>query len=353
MKTCPVFGLFLAGLDFKHCAMSSIYSTMIHLTDVPRTRQGTDRPKQAAGRRGFLRSVRHNTSFLLMASPGVLSLLIFSYLPMIGIIIAFKDFRANLGLFDSPWVGLKNFEFLFRSPVLGRITINTLALNSLFIITSLIASVGLALLLNEVRLKIAARAYQTVVFFPYFVSWVIVGYFSFALLSSDSGLVNQFLQSVSLPPVAWYSSPQYWPWILTLVYLWKSVGYSSIIYLAAMLSVNQEYYEAAMLDGANKLQQIRYITLPHLVPVMTILTLLAIGRIFFADFGLFYYVTRDNSLLYPTTDVIDTYVYRALRVNADIGMAAAAGLYQSVVGFVLILASNWMVKKIDPDRALF
>ncbi|MCS7055444.1 MAG: ABC transporter permease subunit [Thermoflexales bacterium] len=326
---------------------------MIHLTDAPRVHQQAARLSQTGRQRGFLWSLRHNKLFLLMASPGVLLLLVFSYLPMIGIIIAFKDFRANLGIFDSPWVGFKNFEFLFRSPVLARITINTLLLNGLFIVTGLVASVGLALLLNEVRLKIAARAYQTVVFFPYFVSWVIVGYFSFALLNSDNGLVNQVLQRIGLSPVAWYSSPQYWPWILTLAYLWKSTGYGSVIYLAAMLGINQEYYEAAMLDGANKWQQIRYITLPHLVPVMTVLTLLAVGRIFFADFGLFYYVTRDNSLLYATTDVIDTYVYRALRVNADIGMAAAAGLYQSVVGFVLILASNWMVKKIDPDRALF
>ncbi|MCS7059771.1 MAG: ABC transporter permease subunit [Anaerolineae bacterium] len=300
-----------------------------------------------------MRAVQRNLPFLLMASPALLVLLVFSYLPMFGIIIAFKDFRANLGIFGSEWVGLKNFEFLLRSPALARITTNTLFLNTLFIFTGLIASVGLALLLNEVRLKLAARTYQTVVFFPYFISWVIVGYFSFALLNSDNGLVNRVLQQVGVEPVAWYSSPQYWPAILTVTHVWKSVGYGSVIYLAAMLGINQEYYEAAMLDGANKLQQIRYITLPHLVPVMTILTLLAIGRIFYADFGLFYYVTRDNSLLYSTTDVIDTYVYRALRVNADIGMAAAAGLYQSVVGFVLILASNWLVKRIDPDRSLF
>jgi len=326
---------------------------MIRLTDVPGAHRPIGRTVQINRMQRFAQSLRHNTPFLVMALPGILLLLVFSYLPMTGIIIAFKDFRASLGILDSPWVGFKNFEFLLRSPVLARITINTLVLNGLFILAGLIASVGLALLLNEIRLKSAARAYQTVVFFPYFISWVIVGYFSFALLNSDNGLVNRVLQSVGLEPVAWYSSPQYWPWILTLVHIWKSVGYGSIIYLAAMLGINPEYYEAAMLDGANKLQQIRYITLPHLVPVMVILTLLAIGRIFYADFGLFYYVTRDNSLLYPTTDVIDTYVYRALRVNADIGMAAAAGLYQSVVGFVLILVSNRIVKRIDPERALF
>lgn len=288
-----------------------------------------------------------------MGAPGLLVLLIFSYLPMFGVVIAFKDFRANLGIFNSQWIGLKNFEFLFRSPVLSRITTNTLTLNVLFIVSGLVASVGLALLLNEVRLKIATRAYQTVVFFPYFISWVIVGYFSFALLNADNGLINGFLTTLGQEPVAWYSSPQYWPWILMLTNIWKSVGYGSVIYLAGMLGINQEYYEAAMLDGANKVQQIRYITLPHLVPIMVIMTLLAIGRIFYADFGLFYYVTRDNSLLYSTTDVIDTYVYRALRVNADIGMAAAVGLYQSVVGFALVLISNWLVKRVDPERSLF
>ncbi len=326
---------------------------MIHLTDAPGARRPVDTAAGAGGLRRFTRSLRRNMPFLVMGAPGLLLLVVFSYLPMFGVIIAFKDFRANLGIFDSAWVGLKNFEFLFRSPALARITTNTLVLNALFIFTGLVAAVGLALLLNEVRLKIAARAYQTVVFFPYFISWVIVGYFSFALLNSDNGLINRTLQSAGAEPVAWYSSPQYWPWILMLTHIWKSVGYGSVIYLAAMLGINQEYYEAAMLDGANKLHQIRYITLPHLAPIMTIMALLAIGRIFYADFGLFYYVTRDNSLLYSTTDVIDTYVYRALRVNADIGMAAAAGLYQSVVGFVLIVVSNWMVKRIDPERSLF
>ncbi|MCL5995057.1 MAG: ABC transporter permease subunit [Chloroflexi bacterium] len=326
---------------------------MVHLTDAPATQQVPTSAYRPGEQRRFFRLLQRNAPFLIMGAPGLLVLLIFSYLPMFGVVIAFKDFRANLGIFNSQWIGLKNFEFLFRSPVLSRITTNTLTLNVLFIVSGLVASVGLALLLNEVRLKIATRAYQTVVFFPYFISWVIVGYFSFALLNADNGLINGFLTTLGQEPVAWYSSPQYWPWILMLTNIWKSVGYGSVIYLAGMLGINQEYYEAAMLDGANKVQQIRYITLPHLVPIMVIMTLLAIGRIFYADFGLFYYVTRDNSLLYSTTDVIDTYVYRALRVNADIGMAAAVGLYQSVVGFALVLISNWLVKRVDPERSLF
>jgi putative aldouronate transport system permease protein len=322
---------------------------MVHLAEVPTSQKSL----RQSGQPRFIRLLRRNAPFLLMGAPGLLVLLIFSYLPMFGVIIAFKDFRANLGLFDSPWIGFKNFEFLFKSPALSRITTNTLFLNALFIVTGLVAAVGLALLLNEIRLKAAARVYQTVVFFPYFISWVIVGYFSFALLNSDSGLINRTLTLLGLQTVAWYSSPQYWPWILVFTNIWKGVGYGSVIYLAGMLGINPEYYEAAMLDGANKVQQIRYITLPHLAPIMIIMTLLAIGRVFYADFGLFYYVTRDNSLLYPTTDVIDTYVYRALRVNADIGMAAAVGLYQSVVGFVLVFISNWLVKRLDPDRSLF
>jgi putative aldouronate transport system permease protein len=326
---------------------------MVHLTEVPTSRKAFPFDKFPGRGSRFISLLRRNAPFLLMGAPGLITLFIFSYLPMFGVIIAFKDFRANLGIFNSQWVGLKNFEFLFKSPALSRITTNTLLLNALFIITGLFAAVGLALLLNEVRHKGAARLYQTAVFFPYFISWVIVGYFSFALLNSDTGLVNSFLVTLGLEPIAWYSSPQYWPTILVLTNIWKGVGYGSVIYLAGMLGINQEYYEAAMLDGANKLQQIRYITLPHLVPIMIIMTLLAIGRIFYADFGMFYYVTRDNSLLYSTTDVIDTYVYRALRVNSDIGMAAAVGLYQSVVGFALVFASNWLVNRIDPDRSLF
>jgi putative aldouronate transport system permease protein len=300
-----------------------------------------------------MRQLRKNFPFLLMAAPGFLLLVVFSYLPMFGVVIAFKNYRASQGIWGSEWIGLKNFEFLVRTPDLQRITTNTIFLNTLFILTGLIGAIGLALLLNEVRVKLAARIYQTVIFFPFIISWVIVGYFSFALLNYENGLVNGVVRALGIEPISWYNSPDQWPAILTITNLWKGVGYGSVIYLAAMLGINQEYYEAAMLDGANKLQQIRYITLPFLIPVVIIVMLLAIGKIFYADFGMFYYVTRDSKLLYPTTDVIDTYVFRALRVNADIGMAAATGLYQSVVGFALVIFSNWVVKRIDPERSLF
>jgi len=326
---------------------------MVHLTDRPAAQHAA----MAAGRSGgvsrFARVLRKNAPFLVMMSPGLILLIVFAYLPMFGIIIAFKDYRAVDGILGSEWIGLKNFEFLFKSPVLGRITSNTLFLNTLFIITGTVGAISLALILNEIRWKSALKVYQTVLFFPFFISWVIIGYFSYAMLNADTGLVNGVLKFFGLQPIVWYSSPEHWPAILTLTKLWKGVGYGSVVYLAAMLAINHEYYEAAMLDGANKLQQIRYITLPFLIPLMVILTLLAIGGIFSADFGLFYYVTRDSKLLYPTTDVIDTYVVRALRVNADIGMASATGLYQSFVGFMLVLLSNWLVKRVDPDRSLF
>ena len=300
-----------------------------------------------------LRLLRKNRTLLLMAAPGLLLLLIFNYLPMAGIIIAFKNFKTNKGILGSDWVGLSNFQFLFGTDTAWRITANTLLLNSLFIVTGIAASLAIALLLNEVKSRVLARFYQSAVFFPYFVSWIIVGYFGFAILNSDNGMLNHWLARVGLGPVAWYREPQYWPLILTFVNLWKTAGYWSIIYLAAMYAIGHEYYEAAMLDGASRWQQIVYVTLPMLLPLIITNFLLSVGRIFFADFGLFYYVTRDSSMLYPTTDVIDTYVFRALRSVGDFGMAAAAGLYQSFVGFVLVVAANWIVKRIDREKSLF
>lgn len=288
-----------------------------------------------------------------MVAPGVLLLFIFSYLPMAGLIIAFKDFRASQGMLGSEWVGLENFRFLFGTGAAWRITLNTLGLNALFISSNLIGSLTVALLLNEVRSRIASRFYQFALFIPYFISWVIVGYFGFAFLNTDTGLLNRLLASFGMPPVRWYASPEYWPLILMLVNLWKNLGFWSIIYLAGIINISPEYYEAARIDGATKWQQIVSITLPLLLPLVLINLLLAVGRIFYADFGLFFNVTRDSSQLYQTTDVIDTYVYRALRSTGDVGMAAAASFYQAIVGFLLVLFTNWLVRRVDPDKALF
>ena len=335
---------------------------MIHLTeqgigDKPLVQPAFPVNQNLSSRHPFwkrtVRSLKKNAVFFFMSLPALLLLFIFSYLPIPGIIIAFKNFKAAKGLFGSDFVGLKNFEFLFTSSTAWRITSNTIYLNTIFIVTGIAMSLGIALMLNEVRRPGLARFYQSSVFFPYFVSWVIVGMFSFAILNADNGLINSALVKLGLQPVLFYSKPQYWPTILTIVHLWKSSGYWSIVYLAAILGINTEYYEAAMIDGASRWQQITSITLPLLMPLIIINVLLSVGRIFFADFGLFYYVTNDNSMLYPTTDVIDTFVFRALRSMGDFGMSAAAGLYQSVVGFALIVLSNWVVKRIDSEKSLF
>lgn len=290
---------------------------------------------------------------LSMTLPGVLLLLVFAYLPMFGIMIAFKNFRVSDGIWGSEWVGFANFRYLFSSSDAWRITFNTLFLNALFIAFGTVAAVALALLMNEIRNRWLNRVLQSFLFFPYLLSWVLVGYIVFALLRMENGLVNNALAALGLPPVNWYMESKYWPAILLLISVWKSAGYNSIIYLAAMLGINPEYYEAARIDGASKLQQISRIKLPLLAPVLTMMTLLQIGRIFYADFGLFYNVTRDSGMLYETTDVIDTYVFRMLRTVGDIGMASSAGFYQAVVGFLLVLLSNLIVRRMDKDNALF
>lgn len=290
-----------------------------------------------------------------MALPGLVLLFVFAYLPMFGIVIAFKNYRPVDGIWGSEWIGFKNFEFLFRSADAWRITSNTLFLNAIFIVTSTVAALAIAVLINEVRKKnvLITNFYQSSMLLPHFISWVVVGILAFTFLSADNGFLNKTLERFGLEGRGWYSTPEYWPIILPIVNLWKHTGFSSLIYLAGLLGINPEYYEAAALDGASKWHQVRYISLPLLLPLVIITTLLAIGRIFYADFGLFFHVTRDNSILYPTTDVIDTYVYRALRETGIIGQAAATGFYQSMVGFVLVVLSNWVVRRIDPDRALF
>jgi putative aldouronate transport system permease protein len=310
-------------------------------------------PKQRRAASGLRRA--QLLSWFLMCAPALLVLGLFSYAPMAGIVVAFKNYRAADGIWGSEWVGFKNFEFLFNSGNAWRITFNTLLLNTLFIVTTLVVALALAFVLHELQRssRRAVGLYQSALFFPFFISYVIVSYFTFALLNVDTGLINRTLTAVGLQPVNWYTSPGYWPLILVLVNLWKGVGFSVVIYLAGMLGIDRGYYEAAQMDGASTWQQVRFITLPLLGPLITINVLLAVGRIFYADFGLFFFVPRDVSLLYSTTDVIDTFVFRALRSLGDFGMSGAAALYQSVVGFALVLLSNWIVRRFDPERALF
>jgi putative aldouronate transport system permease protein len=310
-------------------------------------------PTQERIKLGWKRWARNNGAPIMMSLPAVLVIFVFAYLPMFGIIIAFKEYRFDKGIFGSDWIGLTNFKFLFGSDVAWRITRNTLVMNLLFIITGTITNIVVALLMNEVQGKLRAKFYQSFMFLPHFLSWVVVGYFAFAFLSLDGGILNKVLASFGAETVAWYREPDSWPAILVIVTLWKGVGYGSLFYLAIMLGISPEFYEAAKIDGAGKLQQIWYITMPQLVPVIIILVLFAVSGIFRADFGLFFNVTRDQATLYPTTDVIDTFVYRALRQMNDLGMSAAAGVYQSVVGFFLVLTVNWVIRRIDPDKALF
>ncbi len=296
---------------------------------------------------------KDNLEFILLGLPGILLKLVFSYIPMIGIIIAFKNYRYDKGILGSDWVGFRNFRFFFESQDAWRVARNTLGMNILFIISGLVVGVSLALLLFEIKKRIAVKTYQTIMILPQFLSWVVVGYMTYALLNPNMGLINQIMRFVGLQPISWYSEPKVWPLLLVIVSQWKVAGMSCIMYYAALMGIDNEYYEAAEIDGANKFQMTWYISIPFLVPMMIILSILAIGNIFRADFGLFYNIPRDIGLLYSTTDVVDTYIFRALRTIGDVGMSAAVGLFQSIVGFVLIIVTNAIVKKIEPDHALF
>ena len=320
--------------------------------------RGSQRPMSKARRIlqrifGNERELKTNLSLLSMSLPGIILLFVFAYLPMLGIVIAFKDYRFNLGILGSEWVGFQNFRFLFGTDAAFRITRNTLLMNLLFISTTTVCALTVAILMNEAYRSRMSKYYQTMLFFPYFISWVIVSYFVFAFLNGQTGLINQWVDAFGLDRIAWYRSPEYWPVILVLANLWNGIGFSSIIYLAGILGISPELFEAAKIDGAGKLQQIRFITLPMLYPMIIILTLLAIGRIFHADFGLFFFLPRDNPLLYSTTDVIDTFVYRSLVELGEISMAAAAGFYQSFVGFLLVVGANWVVRRVNEDYALY
>lgn len=314
--------------------------------------QSSPKPSKT-GWLGGQRNVQTNLALTTMALPGVILLFVFAYLPMVGLVIAFKDYKFADGIWGSVWVGLENFRFLFGTDQAWRITRNTLLMNSIFIATGTVASLTIAILMNEVYTSRVSKYYQTMLFFPYFISWVIVSYFVFGFLNGDTGIVNKLLSIFGIDTIAWYRSPEYWPYILTAAHLWNSVGFGSIVYLAGILGIDTQLFEAAKIDGATKWHQIRYIMLPMLLPLIIILVLLAIGRIFNADFGLFFFVPRDTPMLYSTTDVIDTFVYRSLVELGNISMAAAAGFYQSLVGFVMVVVANWVVRRINQDYSLF
>ncbi|MGS2776390.1 ABC transporter permease [Robertmurraya sp. GLU-23] len=301
----------------------------------------------------MLKMKRYLPLFIMM-TPGIIYLLINNYLPMFGLIIAFKDIDYAKGILASDWIGFKNFEYLFSTRDAYVITRNTILYNGGFIILNTVLAIGVAIMLNEIKNKLAKGFYQSVILLPFLISMVIVSYLGFAFLSEDVGYLNKtILPLLGIEGISWYNEAKYWPYILTFINMWKGVGFLCVIYLAAIIGIDQEYYEAATLDGANKWKQIIHITIPSIMPVIVMMTLLAIGRIFYSDFGLFYQVPMNSGTLYDTTNVIDTYVYRGLMQLGDIGMSSAAGLYQSIVGFVLVLLSNYLVRRKSKDNALF
>ncbi len=290
----------------------------------------------------------------LLALPGIIYMICNNYLPMFGIVIAFKKLNFAKGILASPWCGLKNFEFLFKSSTAFTMIRNTICYNVLWLILGHVLAIASAILLNEITNRFRARFYQSVILLPYLMSWVIVSYLVFAFLSADTGMFNNsILKPLGLAPINWYSESKYWPFILTFVNHWKNNGYTMIVYFASIVGISQDYYEAAMLDGATKWQQIKHITIPQLVPTIITLMILSVGRIFASDFGLFYQIPRNTGALYNATQTIDVYVYNALMQRSDYGMASAASVFQSIVGFLMVMVTNAIVRKVSRENAMF
>lgn len=290
----------------------------------------------------------------VLALPAVICLILFNYLPMFGTVLAFQNYTVKGGFFGSEWVGFKNFEFLFSTTDAWRITRNTVLYNVAFILLNTSLSVLLAILFNELYVKRLAKTLQTMIIMPNFLSYAVIAIIAYAFLKGgNDGIVNRLVKAFGGKPRDWYTYKPIWPFLLVFINAWKGVGYGSIVYVASISGISQEYYEAAVLDGASKVQQARYITLPYLKKIIVIMLILNVGSLLRGDFGLFYNVTQNNGRLYEYTDVIDTYIYRALKSLGNTGMSAAASLYQSAVGFVLVIAANLVVRKIDEESSLF
>lgn len=306
----------------------------------------------------FFKNVWQYKALILMALPGFIWFIFFFYIPVFANVVAFKDFHISPnGFIDSlrisKWVGFKNFEFLFASKDAWLITRNTLAYNIVFLAFNLFFAISFAIIMSELRNKKLVKVYHTMSLLPHFLSWVVISYFVYAFLSFDKGIINHWLIDSGKSPISWYTDPTWWPLIFVIMNVWKGLGYNSIIYYASVMGIDPTYYEAAMVDGANKWQQIRNVTIPQIVPMMMILLILNIGGIFRGDFGMFYNLPRGNGALYEVTAILDTYIYNGLNATGDIGMTAAASLYQSVVGATLLLLTNLIVRRFDKQSALF
>lgn len=299
------------------------------------------------------RKIKHSIPFYLMSLPAVVYLFINNYLPMFGLVIAFKKIDYSVGILRSPWNGLNNFSYLFKTRDAWLIVRNTVGYNIVFIIVGLVVSVTVAILLSEIANKFLQQTYQTCILIPFLLSIVMVSYLVFAFLGTESGILNKFREQMGLGKISWYSTPKYWPFILVLVNTWKGFGYSSIVYFATIMGIDKSLYEAAAVDGATGWKQVRHITLPCLKPTIITLSLLAIGGMFHSDFGLFYQVPMNSGLLQDVTNTIDTYVYRGLVELFDPGRSSAAGFLQSILGFIMVLSANALTRRLEKDLALF
>ncbi|MEL3906434.1 MAG: ABC transporter permease subunit [Treponema sp.] len=300
-----------------------------------------------------------DTELTFLALPTVIWYALFCFLPMFGILIAFKTYRVQAGrsfvysLLVSPNAGFKNFEFILKANKIAVLLRNTLAYNIVFIILGIVIPVILAIMINELYSRWKSKIYQTMMFFPFFMSWVIVSYIVYVFLNAESGILNRFLIANGGEAINWYAEPKWWPAILIATGLWKNTGYGMIVYLAQITGIDKSYYEAAAIDGATKFQQIIHITLPSLKPIITVMFILSVGKIFYTDFGLFYQVTQQiPGSLANTVSTLDTYVYQALRTGAPIGMISAVTAMQSVACCITILLANWLIKKLEPENAL-
>lgn len=287
-----------------------------------------------------------------MCLPAIVYMFCFCYMPMFGVVIAFKDYNYVDGILGSPWVGFEHFKFFFESNEAAVLLRNTILYNVLFILLGTFLKVLVAILLYEITSKLALKTYQTMIILPNFISWVLVAYIGYALFASETGMLNAILRNMGRDTVQWYSAPEYWPVILTIFEMWKGVGMGCIIYYAALMGVDKSLYEAAEIDGANRFKQITSISIPTILPTICILLIMSVGGILGGDFGLFFQLPRNSGALYPVTDVISTYVYRGL-TSGEMSSTAAIGLFQNAVGLVLTLGTNLFIKKVNPENAMF
>lgn len=298
--------------------------------------------------------LRNSKTLLLMCMPAIIFFFVFSYIPMPGLYIAFVDYRYDLGIFKSPFVGLSNFKFLVMSGDLWRLTRNTVLYNLAFILCGSVVEILIAILLNEIAAQRYRKVTQTIMLFPNFISYVLVGLIAYNFLNYDYGVINNLLKNFGAEPIDFYSNPNLWPFIIVATRIWKGAGYGSVIYFATITNIDPEIVESALIDGASTFQKIRYIILPLLKPTFVILLLFSLGGILRGDFGLFYnLVGSNNSILFEKTDIIETFVFRSLMNNFNFSLASAVSFYQSVFGFFIVTFANWLIKKIEPEYALF